>query len=243
VSTAACIVIGDEILTGKVKETNAVPLIELLREVGVSLRRVVVIGDDVPVIAEEVRGCSERFDYVFTSGGLGPTHDDRTIEGVAAAFGVAVVRHPDLEALVRHYFKGDRLTEAALKMAQIPEGARLLQDEQTRFPTVVIRNVYVLPGIPQLFVSKLPRIRPELIGERELLQSLYLSSDESQIAAALSRVAAEEPDLRIGSYPRIGDPDYRVRVTVEGTDGRAVGRAVDKLLKLLPPDQVLRVER
>lgn len=242
-TTAACIVIGDEILTGKVQETNAVPLTELLRELGVSLRRVVIIGDEVPVIAEEVRSCSQRYDYVFTSGGLGPTHDDRTMEGVALAFQVPVVRHPALEALVRQFFRGERLTPAALKMAEVPDGARLLEDEETRFPTVVIRNVYILPGIPQLFAAKLKRIGSELRGVRETLQSLYLDSDESQIAATLSQVAAEEPLLRIGSYPRMGDPDYRVRVTVEGTDGDAVRRALDRLLELLPPEQVLRVER
>jgi molybdopterin-biosynthesis enzyme MoeA-like protein len=108
---------------------------------------------------------------------------------------------------------------------------------------VVFRNVYILPGIPQLFVAKLQRIRSELRGEREVLQSLYLDSDESQIAATLSLVAAEVPQLRIGSYPRIGDPDHRVRVTVEGTDGEAVTRALDRLLELLPAEQVLRVER
>jgi molybdenum cofactor synthesis domain-containing protein len=240
-TTAACIIIGDEILSGKIRDTNAQRLIDLLREIGVSLRRIVTVSDQPEEIAEEVRRCSDRFDYVFTSGGLGPTHDDRTVEGVARAFSCPVVRHPELEALVRGYW-GSRVNESALKMTEVPEGARLIASDARNFPTVAYRNIYILPGVPQLFAEKLTAIRGELHGTRTVLQSIYLSCDETTIAARLSQVVAESPAVKLGSYPRMGDADHRVRITVESTDGDAVARAVDRLLELLPADRVIRVE-
>jgi molybdenum cofactor synthesis domain-containing protein len=242
VSTAACIIIGDEILSGKTRDTNCGLLIALCHELGVALRRIVTIGDDLETIAEEVRLCSGRYDYVFTSGGIGPTHDDRTIEGVARGFGLAVVRQPRLEEVVREHW-GERITEAALKLAEVPEGARLVGGPGVRFPTVAIRNVFILPGVPQLFAEKLQSLRGELSGQPDVLQSIYLRSDETAIAASLTQVAGELPSIRIGSYPRINDPAYRIRITVEGTDRALVERATDRLLVLLPPDEVLRVER
>jgi molybdenum cofactor synthesis domain-containing protein len=241
-TTAACLIIGDEILSGKVRDTNAHLLIDLLHEIGVALRRIATLPDIVEEIAEEVRRCAEQHDYVFTSGGIGPTHDDRTIEAIALAFAVPVVRHPELEARVRQHW-GPRLTDAALKMAEIPEGARLLRGTRTLLPALAFRNIFILPGVPQLFAEKLAALRAELTGTREFLQSLYLSSDESAIAALLSQVVAGEPAVRIGSYPKIGDPDHRVRITIESSDPDAVERAATRLLELLPPEQVLRRER
>jgi len=242
VTTAACIIIGDEILSGKTRDTNCALRIGLLHVLGVSLRRIVTIGDEVETIAEEVRACAAGHDYVFTSGGIGPTHDDRTIEAVAMAFGRPVVLQPALEAVVRGHW-GDRITEAALKLAQVPEGARLIGGPGVRFPAVAVENVYILPGVPQLFAEKLAGLRGELSGAPETLHSIYLRSDETAIAASLTRIAEEIPEIRIGSYPRIGDPQYRVRVTVEGRDPARVAHATERLLELLPPAEVLRVER
>jgi molybdenum cofactor synthesis domain-containing protein len=242
VSTAACIIIGDEILSGKTRDTNCPLLVDLCRELGVSLRRIVTIGDEVETIADEVRACSAGFDYVFTSGGIGPTHDDRTIEAIARAFELRVVLAPELEAVVRGHW-GERLTPAALKLAEVPEGARLLGGPGVRFPTVAVRNVFILPGVPQLFAEKLASLRGELAGVPEAIHSIYLRSDETAIAASLARIEALHPGVRVGSYPRLGDPAYRVRVTLEGADAALVGRATDRLLELLPAGEVLRVER
>jgi len=240
--TAAGVMIGDEILTGKIRDTNVHLLIDTLRAAGVALRRVVTIRDEIDEIADEVRRCAAAHDHVFTSGGIGPTHDDRTIEGVARAFGHAVVRDPALEALVRHHWR-ERINDAALKLADLPEGSRLIADDGTRFPVVACRNVYILPGIPQLFASKLALVARELHGAPPVLQSIYLSGEESAIAAALTRVVGEVPAVAIGSYPRIGDPDHKVRITVEGGDRAEVERAVARLLELLPAPLVVRVER
>src|SRR5215468_5910884 len=155
--TAAIVVIGNEILSGKSEDKNANFLIGELYRLGVALRRIVVIPDDVEDIARTVRECAANFDYVFTSGGVGPTHDDVTIEGVAKAFNRSVIRHPELEAMLRGYF-GDGADEARLRMADMPEGSELIREKGLRWPVLATENVYVLPGVPELFRSKFEAI-------------------------------------------------------------------------------------
>ena len=138
--TCALVVIGNEILSGKVQDSNAYFAACELRKLGVSLLRVAVIPDEIPIIAEEVAYCSARFDIVITSGGVGPTHDDLTMEGVAAAFKRKLILHPDLERLIRSHFS-DRVNSAGLKMAEVPEGPVLNEAGDIRFPTVQIENV------------------------------------------------------------------------------------------------------
>jgi molybdenum cofactor synthesis domain-containing protein len=240
-TTAAALIIGDEILSGKVADTNGPLLIALLRDLGVRLGRLVYLGDEVAEIAAEVRSCADRYDAVITSGGIGPTHDDRTVSAVAEAFGVGVDRNPDLEAMIRAWWS-DRLTDDALRMAEVPAGARLLYGGDGLLPLVVFRNVYLLPGIPRLFEAKLPAFRAELSGTRLRLSSLYLRSDESRVASLLRQVDSEFPLVKIGSYPHLEAADYRIWITVEAEDADILERAVARLLELLPPDEVVRVE-
>jgi molybdenum cofactor synthesis domain-containing protein len=242
-TTAAALIIGDEILSGKVRDANTECIIELMKEIGVELRRVVTMGDDEDEIASEVRFCSERFDAVITSGGVGPTHDDRTVAAVARAFGVGVERSPELERMIRTWW-GDRFTEGALRMADIPEGAELLYSSDGNMPLVVCRNVYLLPGIPRLFHAKIGALREVLQGEKHAAANLYLSSDESAVAGILSEVDDEFPVVKIGSYPRHeASDDHQVWITVEAPTCSEVGEAVDRLLELLPTDEVVRVDR
>jgi len=241
VTTAAALIIGDEILSGKVGDTNTPLLIELLRDVGVQLCRVVYLCDAVDEISAEVKACSERFDAVITSGGVGPTHDDCTVEAVSRAFGVGVVRHPDVETMIRAYW-GDRFTETALRMAEMPDGSRLLRTADGLLPLVVFRNVYLLPGVPRLFAAKLNALRAELKGELPRLRHLYLTSDESRIAPLLSQVDREFPNVKIGSYPRFEAGDHRLWVTVEAAATADVESAMQRLLELIPADQIVRVE-
>jgi len=240
-TTAAGIIIGDEILTGRVRDTNAPLLIDLLNDLGVTLCSISIIGDDLDTIAEHVQRDAGRYDAVITSGGVGPTHDDLTIEGVARAFDVPVVRHPELEQMIRRLW-GERFTEGALRMADIPQGGRLLFGHDGLLPLVAIRNVYLLPGIPQLFAAKLKALRDELHGCRPTLHHLYLSSDESRIAPCLAQVDGEFEDVKIGSYPTFGQADYRLWVTIEGMEAQRVERARDRLLELIPPAEILRTE-
>jgi molybdenum cofactor synthesis domain-containing protein len=242
VTTAAALIIGDELLSGKVRDTNGPLLIDLLRGLGVRLQRLVYLGDTVAEIAAELRSCSGRFDAVVTSGGIGPTHDDRTIAAVAEAFTVRVVRNAELEAMIRGWW-GGRFTEAALRMAEVPEGARLVRGRPGLLPVVVFRNVYLLPGVPRFFEAELDALRAELSGRRLQMSSLFLRCDESRIAPLLGQVDDEFPQVSIGSYPQLEAEDYRIWVTVEAEELDAVELALARLLAVLPADAVVRVER
>jgi molybdenum cofactor synthesis domain-containing protein len=242
VTTAAAIIIGDEILCGRVRDANAQPLIDLFADIGVDLQRISYIGDDEDDIVNEVRICAERFDAVVTSGGVGPTHDDRTVAAISKAFGVAVERHPDLVSMI-HAWWGDRFTEAALRMADIPAGSRLVYSNDGLIPLVAFKNVFIFPGIPRLFAAKIPALRNELVGTPKHLAQIYLSSDESTIADRLTAVDRACPKVKIGSYPRSEGEDHRVWITVESTEAAAVNDAVDSLLEVLDGADVVRVDR
>ncbi len=241
-TTAAAIIIGDEILSGKVREANTAPLIDLFADIGVELRHISYIGDDEEDIIAEVRLCSERYDAVITSGGVGPTHDDRTVAAIAAAFGVGVERHPELVEMIRAWW-GERFTEAALRIAEIPAGSRLIYSNDGLIPLVVFRNVYIFPGIPRLFSAKIEALRGELDGSPRRRADLYLSADESVIADRLAAVDEASPGVKIGSYPRSEGEDHRVWITMEAADEESVNAAVDRLLEVLPAGDVVRVER
>jgi FAD synthetase len=238
--TAGIILVGNEILSGKIEDANAVYLCRELRGLGVDVRRIAVIPDEVDVIAREVRAQSDAHDVVFTSGGVGPTHDDVTIEGVARALRVPVVRHPALAALlVRHY--GDRVTEAHLKMAEVPEGAELVGGESLRFPTIVMRNVYVLPGVPEIFRQKFDAIRERFREAPIHLRQVFVSIGEGTLAAYLNDLLRDFPALLLGSYPEFSNPEYRVKVTLESRDPAYLEAAIGALLGRLPGDAVVKV--
>ena len=232
--TAAIVVIGNEILTGKSEDKNASYLIGELYKLGVALRRIVVIADDVNEIARTVHECAGGFDYVFTSGGVGPTHDDVTIEGIARAFDRRVVRVPELEGMLRSYF-GEGINEARLRMADAPDGSELLRAEGLRWPVLATENVFVLPGVPELFRSKFDAIRERFRAEPFYTTAIYTREDEFDIAPRLDRVAAGNPDVEIGSYPTFTREDYRVKITIESKGEAAVERARGELLELLDP--------
>jgi len=225
--SVAAIIIGDEILTGKFADENGPFLIRRLRELGADLERLVTISDEVAVIADEVRRCAASYDRVITTGGVGPTHDDRTFEGIAAAFGVGLVERPELVELLRSYDLP--LTEASLRMARVPEGTELLWGEGASFPIVCVRGVHVFPGVPKLLQAKFAGIAERFAGERMLTERLYTPQRETEIAPVLGAVASEEPSVAIGSYPRFGEGAYRVIVTLESRDRDALRRAHDRL--------------
>jgi molybdenum cofactor synthesis domain-containing protein len=239
--TAAALIIGNELLSGKIAEANLLVLARALRELGVLLSRAVLVLDDVAVIAREVRDLSASHDVVFTSGGVGPTHDDLTIEGVACAFGTAVVAAPEIEALIRRHY-GDRTTVDHLLMARIPEGARLVSSASVPWPTVVMRNVWVLPGVPEVFQMKLPHIRGELAGDTPFFSlAVFTRLDEGELKPLLDGVVAAHRDVEIGSYPKWHDPEYRTKLTFDGLDEVAVRAARDAFVAGLPAEALVRV--
>ncbi|MBI1847536.1 MAG: competence/damage-inducible protein A [Candidatus Rokubacteria bacterium] len=238
--TAGIILIGNEILSGKIADANAAYLCRELRELGVEVRRITVIPDEVDLIAREVAEFSRAFDVVFTSGGVGPTHDDVTMEGVAQALGTRVVRHPHLVELLQRYY-GDRINDASLRMAEVPDGAELLSGGSLRFPTVFARNVYVLPGVPEIFRQKFDTLRERFRDEPYHLRQVFVVIGESAIAEHLNTVLAAFPELLLGSYPEFSNPEYRVKVTLESKDLGYVEAALAALLDRLPADAVVKV--
>lgn len=241
VPTAAILVIGDEILSGKTQDQNARLLIGELRELGVALRRIVIIPDDVEEVAASVRELSSRFDHVFTSGGVGPTHDDVTLAGVARAFDVNLVRRADLEAKLRTYFGAD-VDESRLRMADTPEGSELLAPEEMRWPLLKVRNVFILPGVPELFHKKFMAIRERFRVAPFFARAFYTLQEEFDIAAGLRAVADAHPQVAIGSYPSFSSPDYRVKVTLESKDAAALESAAEELIAILDHEKFVRSE-
>lgn len=239
--TAGAIVIGNEILSGKITDTNSAFLARELRALGVSLQRILVIPDEVETIAEAVRAFHPAFDYVFTSGGVGPTHDDVTMEGVARGLGVPVVRHPQLEEQIRRYCGGE-LSKAQAKMAEVPAGAELVSGEDHVFPAVCVRNIYILPGIPELFQRKFLSLRSRFAARPFYLRVIYLRGAESTFVPYLDATMASFPALMVGSYPKLGDPEYHVRITLESKDREYLERAFAHLLERLPKEQIVRTE-
>lgn len=219
--TAQLVVIGNELLSGKIQDANTPFLAGELRRLGTRLTRVTVIPDCVETIAAEVRRAAADAAAVFTSGGVGPTHDDVTMEGVARAFGQPLVRHAGFEARIRERY-GERLTDAALTMADIPRDAALIEGGDLWVPVVSVANVYIFPGIPDLFRRKFAVVRERFRCAPIFLASLYLARDEQQVAPLLEEVLASHEGLEIGSYPRYDGAPYTVRLTLESTDREQV---------------------
>jgi molybdenum cofactor synthesis domain-containing protein len=240
-ATAGIVVIGDEILTGKFVEENAAFLIGELRALGVELRRITVIPDDEADIAATVLEASARFDHVFTSGGVGPTHDDVTIAGIARAFGTTVSRHAELEAKIRGYWK-DQLAEANLRLANIPTGAELVYGKDQIWPVISYRNVYILPGVPALFRRKFVDIRDRFRAEPVTAARLYVDADEGELAPHLDAIVAAHPGVKLGSYPRFSERDFRVLLTLEGAAEAEVTVAFEALAARLGGRVVRREE-
>ena len=240
--TAGIILIGNELLSGKVADANAVYLCRELRALGVDVRRIVVIPDEIEQIAAEVAEFSGDFDVVFTSGGVGPTHDDVTIEGVARAFGVPVVRDPAMVAALEA-FLGGRLNPARLRMAEIPLGAEPMTADGLVFPAVVMKNVYVLPGVPELFRLKFEGLKERFRDVPFHLASVFVSVGEGSLAEHLNGLLERHPELLLGSYPEYSNPDYKVKVTLESKDRAYMERALADFLERLPASAVVRVQR
>lgn len=239
--TAGIVVIGNEILSGKVTDTNSPFLTRELRKIGVDVRKISVIPDDLDEIERVVREFHGSFDVVFTSGGVGPTHDDVTIEGIARAFRVRVVREAGLEARLREFYK-DKVNDARLKMSEVPEGAELIFGGTLAFPTMKIENVYILPGIPEILQSKFLAIAERFSGAPYHLRLVYTREGEGAIAEHLHDTLRHFPELLLGSYPKIGDPEYSVKLTLESKDRDYVERALEHLLSILPAGFVVRTE-
>lgn len=236
-TVASVVIIGNEILTGKFADENGPFFIRRFRELGVDLQRIVIIRDGLDEIAHEVARCSADSDHVFTTGGVGPTHDDMTFEGVARAFDVPLVLESRLVSLMERF--GMPTNQANLRMATLPQGAELRFVEGAHYPVIRVRNVWVLPGVPQLVKRKFEIVAPLIAGRRVECVKVYARNHETDVAMELAGVQSAHPAVDVGSYPRFDGDDHKLIVTLESRDTAALLAARDALL---PHLDVVRVE-
>ncbi|SFE32999.1 competence/damage-inducible protein A [Roseivivax sediminis] len=233
--TAAMLVIGDEILSGRTRDANLHHLAQQFTAAGIDLAEARVVADDHDTIVAAVNALRARYDIVVTSGGIGPTHDDITADAIAAAFGADIDVREDARALMAaHYAQtGRELNEARLRMARIPDGAELIENEVSAAPGFILGNVYVMAGVPSVFNAMLARVLPTLnTGTPLLSASVRVERAEGDIAGPLRDLAKEYGDLAFGSYPfRDGDV-YGANVVVRGTDKARIDSATARLSEM-----------
>lgn len=227
---AALIIIGDEILSGRTQDANLYYLASWLNQAGVVLGEARIVKDIQAEIVDAVNLCRAKYDYVFTTGGIGPTHDDITSAAIAKAFGVELVRDPEAVAIFAQYYTPDKMTEARLKMADIPAGATLIENPVSAAPGFQIENVFVMAGIPAVMQAMLEKLRGRIKGAEPVKSStITVFSGESAIAVFLGEVEAEFPGISIGSYPFYRPDAAGAGIVVRSTDEALVDAVLDRL--------------
>jgi len=236
--SARIVVIGNELLSGKIQDSNSPWLMRRLRALGVACSGVVVVPDTIPEISAAVRSASAGADFVFTSGGVGPTHDDVTMAGVAAAFDVPLEEHPIIRAFLDDRWKGAK-APARLRMAQVPRGTEVLDSQS--FPVVRCRNVYIFPGVPRLFRGRFATIEHLFVGTPLVCSALVTSQGESELAPLLEEVLESFAEVEIGSYPRWQSGRWEVLLTLEGVSAQRVSDALEALVSKVDPERLFTV--
>ena len=233
--TAAMLVIGDEILSGRTRDSNLHYLAGELTRAGITLAEARVVADDHAEIVAAVNALRGKWDHVFTSGGIGPTHDDITADAIAAAFGVPITHRGDAMALLgAHYDRqGLEFNAARQRMARIPDGAVLIDNPVSIAPGFSLGNVHVMAGVPKIFEAMLASVLPTMTGGPPLLsQSLRVLRGEGEIAEAFGALAAAYPDLSMGSYPFTTNGVYGTNLVIRGTDPARVSAAMVQLTEM-----------
>lgn len=233
--TAGLLVIGDEILSGRTKDKNIGYIAEYLTRIGIDLREVRIVGDEEAAIVEALNALRRRYTYVFTTGGIGPTHDDITADSVAKAFGVGVHHHPGALAIMRARFKPEELNEARLRMARMPEGAELVENAYNKVPSFRIGNVIVMAGVPAIMQAMLDGVAPSLkTGVKMLSETVVADLREGDIGGPLGEIAKRHPDVMIGSYP-FWQPDGQpnTNIVVRSRDAAALLAAREEVETML----------
>jgi molybdenum cofactor synthesis domain-containing protein len=233
--TAAMLVIGDEILSGRTRDTNTHYLAGELTKIGIRLMEARVVADDAADIVAAVNALRARWDHVFTSGGIGPTHDDITADAIATAFGVAITHRADAIALMAAHYEraGLPFNDARQRMARIPDGATLIDNPISTAPGFTIGNVHVMAGVPGIMQAMLASVLPTLTGGAPLLsQSLRVNRGEGDVAAPFGTLAADFPDLSMGSYPFTLNGAHGTNLVIRGTDAARLDAAMQRLVAL-----------
>ena len=217
--TAGLVVIGDEILSGRTQDANIAYLAKWLNEEGVALGEVRIVGDEQSAIIEAVDALRDRCDYCFTTGGIGPTHDDITVDAIAGAFGVDVVYNDEALQMLANYYGAQELTEARKRMARVPDGGDLIRNPKSSAPGVRKDNVFMLAGIPGIMRGMLEGLRGELAGAEPMLSdAVTVFAPESEMAERLAAIQEANPQVSIGSYPFFREGRIGAELVVRSTD-------------------------
>ncbi len=228
--TAGLVVIGDEVLSGRTKDKNTGYVAEKLTDTGIQLREVRIVADNQEAIVEAVNALRNRYDYVFTTGGIGPTHDDITADAIGAAFGLPVEQDARALDIMRRHFRESQLTPARLRMTRMPVGAELIDNPVSVAPGFSVENVYVMAGVPQIMQGMLDQVLPGLrTGQRILSRTLRVDGKEGDIADVLSDAQAAFPGVAIGSYPFHVDNRFGVNVVFRGPDDERLQAALRRV--------------
>lgn len=233
--TAAMLIIGDEILSGRTRDANMQHLADALTRHGIALSEVRIVPDVHADIVAALNALRARWDHVFTSGGIGPTHDDITADAVAAAFGVTIGIRDDARALMAAHYErtGLEFNAARQRMARIPEGAALIDNPVSIAPGFTLGNVHVMAGVPNIFQAMVASVLPTLTGGAPLLsQTLQVHRGEGDVAEGFGALAAEFPDLSMGSYPFVRNGAVGTNLVIRGTDGARLEEAMTRLIAL-----------
>jgi molybdenum cofactor synthesis domain-containing protein len=219
--TAALLVIGDEILSGRTQDKNITQVATWLNRQGIRLAEVRVVPDDLQRIADAVNALREAYDYLLTTGGIGPTHDDITVDSIAEAFGVPVVVHPEARRILEAYYKTrGGVTEARMRMARVPDGAELIPNPLSGAPGVKMDNVYILAGVPSIAANMLEALDGKLEGGRPMVSvTVGAYAAESEVADLLRETEAAHSGVAIGSYPFSKDGRYGANFVMRSEDG------------------------
>ena len=229
--TAAVLVIGDEILSGRTQDKNVAQIATWLDVQGIRLREVRIVPDDEAEIGDALNALRARYDYVFTTGGIGPTHDDITVDAVAKALGVAVVIHPEARAILeRYYTTRGGLTEARLRMARVPDGAELIPNRMSGAPGIRLGNLFLMAGVPHITAGMLDALTGTLEGGAPLVaRTIGAWAPESEIADVLRAAERDHAGVAIGSYPFFREGRTGANFVIRSTDAAAVAACVAAL--------------
>jgi molybdenum cofactor synthesis domain-containing protein len=228
--TAALLIIGDEILSGRTQDANLAYLAKWLGVQGIRLKEVRVVADEMDAIGDAVKALSAGFDYLFTTGGIGPTHDDITVDAIAAALGVPVIVHPDAQAILAGYY-GDKLTDARLRMARTPEGATLIENPRTKAPGIKVGNIFIMAGVPIITQGMLAALDGKLQGGAPVLSRTVAAwTQESTAAATLAAVEKAHEGAQIGSYPFWREGKTGANFVIRATDTAVLASVAEALM-------------
>jgi molybdenum cofactor synthesis domain-containing protein len=233
--TAAVLVIGDEILSGRTKDKNLGTIADFLNALGIDLKEARVVGDDEAAIVAAVNDLRSRYTYLFTTGGIGPTHDDITADAVAKAFGVPIDHDPEAVALLTAFFSeiGREPNAARMRMARLPQGARMIPNPVSKAPGFQIGNVYVMAGIPAIMQAMLEGLKPGLAhGVPMRSAAVTIRAGEGDIAAGLGAIQAAHPTVVIGSYPFEANDGFAAQIVLRSRDDDALEAALAEVRKL-----------